>query len=394
MYNQYKWPNATKPNALPVTWNEAKGNYVTDINGKVYLDFTSSIFVMNCGHSAVADVVAKQAHTLIHSYTYPNPTTIKFVTKLLEFCPDFCEKVYLASAGSEVTSWALKLMRNYTNKDVIVHFAGAFHGKTGDAYKLENQSLTLPFPTYEKDWEEAKKILKKYEYDIGGIMIETYQGWSAKFLPRSYIHKLCRFAGNRDIPICFDEIQSGFYRTGKKFGYEWYNVTPDLMCLGKAIGGGMPLSALVGRDKYFTFEDMSSTHSGHPVCCAAGLEALNVYDKLGFNGSLSHWYYKACNALENGVAMLAGLFHEYIPEYNTKGMVSAIVFRDKIFADEVTKQAMGKGLLLVNTGKASVKMGPPVVITPELIIQGLTILEDSIKGAIECLELRISDTQG
>jgi 4-aminobutyrate aminotransferase-like enzyme len=168
---------------LPLVWKSAKNWTVRDQLGQYYLDFTSSIFVANCGHSAVIKEIKLQLRRqLIHSYTFPTVTKLEFLKRLKAFLPGFCEKIFLASAGSEVTSWALTLMRAKTGKPIVIHFDGAFHGKTGHAVELQDEELSLPFPGEDTDWNaELEATLEKYKDRIGGIMFESYQGWSAKF---------------------------------------------------------------------------------------------------------------------------------------------------------------------------------------------------------------------
>ena len=114
--------------------------------------------------------------------------------------------------------------------------------------------------------------------DISGIILESFQGWGALFYPKEYVKKLGRICKKYKILLAFDEIQAGFGRTGKKFGFEHYDVKPDMICCGKAMGGGIPISALIGKKQYLDIPkigSMSSTHSANPVACAAGLAVIN-----------------------------------------------------------------------------------------------------------------------
>lgn len=370
--------DATHSNFLPITWERAEGHHVWDDKGRKYIDFTSAIFVTNCGHGLVAKAIRKQSEDLIHCYTYDTKIKREFLASLENFLPTFCEKVYLACSGSEVTSWALKLMRNYKKRNLIVHFEGAFHGKTGQAGELSDEELKLPFPEINTFYRDIE-VLEKYKDQIAGLMFETYQGWSAKFMNIDYIQKVVGWAKENDIPVCFDEIQAGFYRTGKKFGYEHYQIEPDLICLGKALGGGMPLSALTGRAKYFMYSDMSSTHTGHPLCCAAGKAALEYYETLSYDFVIK------CRSFERWLESMAkqSAFKDHVQGVNVKGMLGAIIFKNKEFADMVCINCAKRGLLVVNTGKNSVKLGPPLTISEQEINEAINnILDDSIEEAI------------
>lgn len=368
---------------LPMVWEKARGSYVWDIFGNKYIDFTSTIFVTNAGHDGVVRAVVDQARSLLHSYMYPTVIKYRYLRRLKRFLPKFCEKIYLASAGSEVTSWAINLMRAYKGKKVIVHIGGAFHGKTGSVSNLEKEEICLDFDTNVNTWHNAQEILNQKQDEIAGIMIESYQGWSAKFMDKFFIDNLCHWAKLHDVPVCFDEIQGGFWRTGKKFSYEWYTdaegkpVEPDLICMGKGIGGGLPLSALSGRAKYFNVEGLSSTHSGNPLCCAAGYKALEIYEKMS-EESLA----KKTRMLQDTLSMFSKSFRPHIVEHHGHGLLASIIFDTVEKADKVCHLAMSNGLILVRTGKTSIKFGPPLTIPETDLVAGLVILEMTIKQVI------------
>lgn len=356
---------------LPVIWSRAKDSTVVDANGNKYIDFTSTIFVTNCGHLAVGPSVAKQAKKLIHSYTFPTEEKYEFLKELKSQLPKYCEKVFLASAGSEVTSWAINLMRAHTGKKNIVHISGAFHGKTGSVVKLEHEEICIPFDTTGNNFWEIEGALDLTP-NIAGVMIESYQGWSARFMDKEFIRQLCEWAKKRKIPICFDEIQGGFWRTGKLFAYEHYEVEPDLVCMGKGLGGGLPISALAGRKEFFNVPGLSSTHSGNPLCCAGALEALRIYRKLNKIDLR-----KKSLMLFDGLQKIQANF-SMIGEVNGRGLLASLICANKYCADEICETAMKKGLLLVRTGRESIKIGPPLTISFKELKTGLDILSESV----------------
>ncbi len=356
---------------LPVIWDKAKGAQVWDIFGNVYIDFTSTIFVTNCGHGAIADKLAKQVRKLIHSYTFPTLAKQRFLKDFKKFLPAYCEKIFLASAGSEVTSWAINLMRAYRGKKIIVHIDGAFHGKTGSIENLSHEELRISF---DAKWNnDIESQLNSYAEDIAGIMIESYQGWSARFMDKEFIQNLVIWAKNNNIPVCFDEIQGGFYRTGTKFAYEHYGIEPDLVCMGKGLGGGFPISALAGLAKYFQVEGLSSTHSGTPLGCTAAREALKVYTRLN-KEELAH----KSQLLSDVLHMFANSF-KCIQEVQCKGLIASVIFSSKEIADKICLKAMDNGLLVVRTGRESIKLGPPLIMDEKMLLRGLDRLEFSIK---------------
>ncbi len=371
---------------LPVVWDKAKGAQVWDIFGNVYIDFTSTIFVTNCGHGAIADKLARQTRRLIHSYTFPTLAKQRFLKDFKKFLPAYCEKIFLASAGSEVASWAVNLMRAYKDKKFIVHIDGAFHGKTGVVERLNDEEVRIPFVTdstesqFPNIIQEVLANLEQGKADIAGLLIESYQGWSAKFMSKNFVQQLVKWSKENDIPVCFDDIQGGFYRTGAKFAYEHYEVEPDLLCMGKGLGGGFPISALAGYAKYFNVEGLSSTHSGTPLGCVAAREAIKVYTRMD-KQELAH----KSQLLSDVLNVFAKSFN-CIEEVHTTGMIASVIFSSKEIADRVCQKAMENGLLVVRTGRESIKIGPPLVIEEKMLLRGLDKLEFSIKEIMRDLQ--------
>jgi 4-aminobutyrate aminotransferase-like enzyme len=215
-------------------------------------------------------------------------------------------------------------------------------------------------------------------------MIESYLGWGAIFYPKPYLKALESFAKKYGLLITFDEIQGGFGRTGKFFVYQHYGIKPDLLCLGKAISGSLPLSAVVGSKKIMDLPDigsMSSTHSANPLSCAAGLANLeyikthNLVKEAERKGRILHSY---LNRLKNR-------FFRRISYIGGKGLIAGIIFADPdnnkpdiLFPSRVCERAMQKGLLTVHTGRESIKIGPPLTIPDKALIEGLDVLAEAI----------------
>lgn len=373
---------------LPVTWDKAKGNYVYDKKGNKYLDFTSGIFVTNCGHSAIGKALIKQCkQNLIFSYTFPTEIRLKFLKKLIETTPKFCEKAFLMSSGTEATECAVKLMKMHgktiaDHKRRIVSFRGAMHGRTFFAERLSDggsaQIICLPYPESEDDFKEHLKELDNVS-SIAGVIIESYQGWSARFMPKKYVQELVYWARTYGIPVCFDEIQSGFWRTGKQFGYEHYEVEPDLICVGKGLGGGIPISAVIGKASLLDLPDvgsMSSTFSANPLCCAGALENLKILDKLDKQvimdkGALLSSYLS--------LVLRPMLNSKLIKQINCTGLVAGIIFDNTEIANKVIIQAKELGVLYVKTGRESIKLGPPLTITEDELKLGVVTLDQAIR---------------
>jgi len=396
---------------LPVVWDRAEDFQVYDPYGNCWIDFTSTIFVTNTGHAnkAVVEALQKKLNDkLLHTYTFASSVRAKFLEKLIQITP---------KQFDEATECAVKLMRMHgyslsSSKNVIISFQGSMHGRTMGAEMLKGDPKTsgwigyldpnmlhLPFPypwagranESESYWEE--KFLKDMEglkvrgldfSNIAGFIIESYLGWGAVFYPASYIQSLCRFAAEWKALTAFDEIQGGFGRTGKLFVYEHYGVEPDMLCLGKAISGGLPLSAVMGSRKIMDlpeFGSMSSTHSANPLCCAAGLANL---DEIG-SGNIVEESARKGLILHNFLNDLKNKCSNRISHVLAKGLLAAVLIKnpinnepDGLFASKVCEKAMQKGLLLVHTGRESIKIGPPLTITDEALVEGLKVLEEAI----------------
>jgi len=405
---------------LPVVWDKAEDFIVSDKWGNRWIDFTSTIFVANSGHSnpKVLAALKKQiSKKLLHTYTYAHEIRAKFLEKLIKMTPAFCQKAFLLSAGTEATECAMKLMRMHGQKTDpkkigIVSFKGCMHGRTLGAEFLKGDPqtlgwigysdpyvyrLTFPYPwsvksaknpDLRKRFIEDMDKLKDEGVDfnkICGFMIESYQGWGAILYPVEYIQELSKFARKHNILVTFDEIQGGFGRSGKLFVYQHYNVEPDLICLGKALSGGLPLSAVIGRKDILDLPgvgSMSSTHSANPLCCAAGLANLevihswNLVKESARKGKIMHARLNEIKAkFPNRINYILG-----------KGLLAGVLIKhpkygkpDGIFASRVCERAMQKGLLLVYTGRESIKIGPPLTITDSALLEGLKVLEESIQ---------------
>jgi len=407
---------------MPVVWDRAENFQVFDPYGNVWIDFTSTIFVANAGHANPRIVKAlKKAlrQRLLHTYTFAHDIRLRFLKKLIAITPKFCEKAFLLSAGTEATECAVKLMRLHgqtisPEKMGIVSFQGSMHGRTMGAEMLRGDAklsgwigyddpnvYRLPFPYpwdteksgydgaahFEKDIEELRRSGVS-EDRICGFMIESYQGWGAVFYPKEYIRALVKFAHQNNILVTFDEIQGGFGRTGKMFVYEHYDVEPDLLCLGKGLSGSLPLSAVIGRQKILDLPDvgsMSSTHSANPLCCAAALANLEEIAGKKLVKAAEH----KGRILHAGLNDLKKKYSQHISYILGQGLLAAILVVDPrtgkpdgLTASLIAQKAMQKGLLVVHTGRESIKIGPPLTIPDAALKEGIAVLAECFAEVI------------
>ena len=408
---------------LPIVWDRAEDFQVYDKWGNKWLDFTSTIFVANAGHGNARIINAlKRAleKPLLHTYTYATEERIDYLNYLINNTPTQLEKAFLLSAGTEATECALKLMRmhgykNGKKRPGIICFEGNWHGRTMGAQMmgynpqqkewigyLDPNIYHLPFPY---PWREEAisnpsmyfrrsidSLMQEHNLkgeDLCGFMLETFQGWGAVFYPDEFVKEISVFAKEHDMLITFDEMQAGFGRTGALFGYMHYGVEPDIICCGKGASSSMPLSIVLGRRHIMDLPEigsMSSTHSANPFVCAAGkanLEAL-IEDGLIDNArELGFIFHEKLNELKNK-------YPRHIKYVLGKGMIAALLFIDENgrplshLCNKISEKAMQKGLIVVHTGRESIKLGPPLSITQEAMLEGIDTLQEAIA---ECIAL-------
>ena len=400
---------------VSIAWDKAENFNIYDIVGNKFIDFTSTIFVTNIGHAnprLLKYLTRAIKEKFIHSYAYINKVREKYLKELIKFAGKGFEKAFLMSAGTEATEAALKLMRLNGQKLKkrklgIICFEGNWHGRTLGAQMMsgnieqkkwigyqDKNIHHLPFPYPEKLngmssekflLNSLKKLQKKINIkkDICGVMIETFQGWGAVYYPKQYIQTLSKFCKKNRILITFDEMQSGFARTGHSFGYKHYNIIPDLICCGKGMGGGIALSGVIGKKSVMDLPEvgnMSSTNSANPIACNAGLAVLEEIK----NKSLISNTRRKGKILHNKLNKIKDNHPLSIEKINGKGLIAAIIFKKNkninLKLKKLVEKCMSEGLLIVYTGRESIKIGPPLTISHEALLEGIKILEDNIKS--------------
>lgn len=412
-----KYESTSMHGQLPVIWDKASGIQVEDPWGNKWLDFTSTIFVANAGHGNPKIVNALQRtlkKPLLHTYTYAHKERVEYLKYLIENTPKQFEKAFMLSAGTEATECALKLIRmngqkNSKKKGGIICISGNWHGRTLGAQmlcSLESQKewigsndpnihhISFPYPWLEEVKEnsvtffenEIKKLLELKNInpdDLCGFILETFQGWGAVFYPKPFVKAVESYAKKNNMLLAFDEMQSGFGRTGTLFGYENYDVKADLLCLGKGASSSLPLSIVLGSKEVMDLPDigsMSSTHSANPMVCAAGLANMKciIEDGLIENSkTLGEAFHDELNKLKIKNSSV-------ISDILGKGLLAAIHFNDEnrkplsSIADKVAELCMQKGLLVVHTGRETIKLAPPLVINKDALMEGINVLDESI----------------
>lgn len=417
-----KYESRSMHGQLPLVWDRAIGHSIYDHAGNKWIDFTSMIFVANIGHAnerLINSVEATMRKPILGCYAYPNLIRAEYLERLVKFAGPNFEKAFLLSAGTEATEAAFKLMKMHgqkigKSKNVVLAVSGNWHGRTLGAQMLsDNKSqkawvshsqsdilhIEFPYPWSLEDKDPLSFLADSFAKveesgislrdDVAGIMLETFQGWGAIFYPKEYVQELRRICNENGILLCFDEMQSGFGRTGKNFGYEHYGVTADLICCGKGMGGGFPISGVIGKSEVMDLPEignMSSTHSGNPVMCAAGLAVLQEIEEK----NLIHESERKGLLLHQHLQELRQDYPHLISGVYGIGMIASIVFSNpnadkpiSEFVSKVAEKCMQKGLLVVHTGRESIKIGPPLTISDEALLEGILVVREAIQ---ECLQ--------
>ncbi|OGN00822.1 MAG: hypothetical protein A3B91_01040 [Candidatus Yanofskybacteria bacterium RIFCSPHIGHO2_02_FULL_41_29] len=379
--------------AIPITWDKAIDFSVYDDLGNKWIDMTCGIFVANAGHAnpAIKAAIKKQLDAdLLFAYNYPTTIRRDFVSRLLALSPSYFTKVVLLNSGSEAVDLAYKLIKNWgrkNNRPHIITMKGSYHGRglsndliCGNKNKADWSGVNdagvhfIDFP-YQKNDEFNPDCLPPAK-DIAAFFLETFQGWGAWFYPPKFITRLYDFARQNGILICFDEMQSGFYRIGPLYGYMTYgDLQPDIICLGKGITSSLPLSAVLSRDEIIDYDnksDLHGTHSGNPLCCAAGLASLNFLSDLKQVRKRT----EVMNVFQSELSKLSLL--PEIKQVNVRGMIAGLIFNESDTATKVAMECIKQGVLVVCTFRESIKLAPPLTITAEAVYEATDVIRNCI----------------
>jgi 4-aminobutyrate aminotransferase-like enzyme len=405
-------------NQIPIVWDRAEGFNIYDKSGNKWIDFTSTIFVANVGHShpRIKNAIKKMVdQDLLNAYYYPTDIRAEFCKYLINnICNNEFEKVLLLSTGSEANEAAIKMAKirkkkkNPLSKNVIVSFENAFHGKTlgsqlsggknKDKFWIKNEynnNLHLPFPYpdvlknnnmngeefFNKTIKELLFYNKIEPSDISAFITEPYQGWCAIFLPEDYAKTMSKFCKEHDILLIIDEVQSGFGRTGEIFAYKHFNIHPDIVVCGKAISSSLPLSAVITSDEISSVdESFNSTHGGNPIAVAASLESIKILieeDLVNQSKIKGEILRKELTKWQNE--------NQQIKSIHGKGLLFSVFIdspnkniTNNDYVDLLIEEATRRGLMSVRTMSGTLKIGPPLVITEDALIEGIEILKESL----------------
>lgn len=403
----------------PVVWHRAEGYQVWDAYGNCWIDWSSGVLITNAGHGRqeIVDAVTQQASSkLLANYCFPTEIRARLVERLANIMPEPLKKVFLLTTGSEAVECAIKLCRTHgvkaggRSKHVIVSFETAFHGRTLGSQQaggipalkewivnMDAGFVQVPFPdgfrTRDTSFDFFQRSLSDAGVDaprVAGVILETYQGGSASFAPPEYMTALRGWCdAHRALLVC-DEVQAGFGRTGKLFGFEHYGIVPDLTTWGKGISSALPLAAVIGRPDVMDLHppgSMTSTHTGNPICCAATLANIDLILKEDLTGNS----FRMGQILQTELQRMKRVFPQ-IGHVDGKGLVAGVACvkagtkePDPELAWNVVEACIRKGVLLfapVGFGGATVKICPPLVITEEPLRESIGVLEEAFREAV------------
>ncbi|NGP75666.1 aspartate aminotransferase family protein [Balneolaceae bacterium YR4-1] len=405
------------------TVTSAQGATITDADGKELIDFAGGIGVVNAGHcpepvvKAIQEQAAKYIHTSFNVVTYE--PYLELCEKLIEILPHgSATKAMLVSTGAEAVENAIKIARQATKRQAVLCYTGAFHGRTMMAmtltskidYKLNcgpfaPEVYRLPFPNYYRynsgeDMDafvglELKRLHESVRNvvdpkNVAAVILELVQGEGGiNVAPQKYVKGLRKFCDENGIMLIFDEVQSGFGRTGKWAGWQHYDVTPDISTYAKSLGSGMPIAAVLGKTKVMDAAapgTIGGTYIGNPVCCAAALATIEYMKEIDLNkrgeevGNITRSRLEKIQAQCPQIGDVRGMGAMMALEFVKNGDSRQ---PDGELCSRIVKGCAERGLILLSAGtfKNVIRVLSPLVIPDEQLNKGLDILEEEVLKA-------------
>lgn len=405
------------------TVTSAQGATITDADGKELIDFAGGIGVVNAGHcpepvvKAIQEQAAKYIHTSFNVVTYE--PYLELCEKLIEIFPHgSATKAMLVSTGAEAVENAIKIARQATKRQAVLCYTGAFHGRTMMAmtltskidYKLNcgpfaPEVYRLPFPNYYRynsgeDMDafvelELKRLHESVRNvvdpkNVAAVILELVQGEGGiNVAPQKYVKGLRKFCDENGIMLIFDEVQSGFGRTGKWAGWQHYDVTPDISTYAKSLGSGMPIAAVLGKTKVMDAAapgTIGGTYIGNPVCCAAALATIEYMKEIDLNkravevGNITRGRLEKIQTQCPQIGDVRGIGAMMALEFVKNGDSRQ---PDGELCSRIVKGCAERGLILLSAGtfKNVIRVLSPLVIPDEQLNKGLDILEEEVLKA-------------
>ena len=388
----FKYQAQTSPHPLAIEISHAKGSYIYDTSGKAYLDFVAGVSANSLGHNhpkvteAIKNQLDAYAHVMVYGEFIQKPQ-VELCKILAENSPKNLNSVYLTNSGTEATEGALKLAKRVTNRSEIIAAKNSYHGNTMGAMSVsgverQNQAFRPLIPGTKFIAFNCDFCLNKITKKTAAVILETIQGGAGFIEPRdNFLQKVKQKCDAVGALLILDEIQTGIGRTGTFWGFENYNVVPDIIITGKGLGGGMPIGAFIS-----SFEMMSllkdnpklghiSTFAGHPVIAAAGKATVTAILDQNL----------LAKSLRKEQIIRKHLQHPAINEIRGKGLMLAALVETPDIASQIILQCLENGLILfflLFEGSA-MRISPPLTITDEDLKKGCKIILKSIDQVLK-----------
>lgn len=392
---------------FPIFWNSARGAIVTDVDGNEYVDCTAAFGVAGLGHgnTRVASAVAEQARRLMHGMGDVHPTEIRvrLLDRLAAILPTALTKTFLATSGSEAIEAALKTAMLATGKSRFAAYRGGYHGLSFGALAvagidkfstpfdgvLRNDPVLLEYPQATADADAAasaaRDVLTQHS-DLAALVVEPIQGRGGCIVPPyRYLQRIRTICDELNIVLVADEIFTGFGRTGTWFAVEYERFVPDIICIGKAMGSGVPISAAVGRADVMDAWPLStgeslhtSTFLGNPLGCAAALATIDEMERLDLPARVA----KLGERL--GARLDSLRKHPIVRDVRGRGLLWGVELPDGETAFAAVKNALVRGVIFSQSGTdgSVIAISPPLIVDEQELQRAVDALESAI-GAVE-----------
>ncbi|MEK9739828.1 MAG: aminotransferase class III-fold pyridoxal phosphate-dependent enzyme [Flavobacteriaceae bacterium] len=373
----------TTPHPLGLSIKKAKGAYITDTQGKKYLDFVAGVSACSLGHChpKVVQAIRKQAKKYLHVMVYgefAQEPAVLLCKELLELLPPSHQSVYLTNSGTEAIEGALKMAKRATGRSELIGAENSYHGSTQGALSLlgrehQKKAYRPLLPDIGFIRFNNENDLERITTKTAAVLLETIQGGAGFILPqKDYLKKVKKRCETVGALLILDEIQPGFGRTGRFFGYEHFEIEPDIVVMGKGMGGGLPVGAFSASHELMSVLEEHpklghiTTFGGNPLIAAACLATLRQIRDSSILSDIA----------EKETLFRTELQHPKIQSIRGKGLMLAIMLDSPESVSKVILNGIDRGLLLfwLLWEKSAIRISPPLTLTHKEIKKGCTIL--------------------
>ncbi|KDN55511.1 aspartate aminotransferase family protein [Flavobacterium seoulense] len=378
-----KYQAQTSPYPLGMEVSHAIGSYIYDTNNKKYLDFVAGVSACTLGHQhprvnqAIKDQLDKYSHVMVYG-EYSQSPAVEYCKLMASLLPAPLDKTYLVNSGTEAIEGSLKLAKRVTGRSQLISCHNAYHGNTMGSmsvmgFEERKQAFRPLLPDVEFITFNNEADLEKITTKTAGILLETIQGGAGFIQPHNdFLKKVRARCTEVGAIMILDEIQPGFGRTGTLFGFQNYDVVPDIVAMGKGMGGGMPVGAFTASSAMMDLLTENpklghiTTFGGHPVIAAACLATLKEITETNLMNE----------ALEKEKLFRSLLVHPLIQDIRGKGLMLAAMTADAEITNEVILRCQDKGLILfwLLFEGCAIRITPPLTISNEEIREGCAII--------------------